>query len=204
MVAVAGGVTAVVVTRDLSPVRSSSELAPAAGPGYAAGGRADIPAAPSASSQIANLLPQLGSPDCPPEVLAMSSASAVQVPSGFNNRETEDDGVTTVVLATPVLSYSPGETVDIYSRLIDDSSGTVYLPCTYLGGPVSATASPTAVPASSAAMPVGGLTAGGQPLLQVQVPATAVTGDLFQIVVELRSTTGSAPTFEGRLSIEVS
>jgi hypothetical protein len=206
MVAVAGGVTAVVVSRDLSPARSSSALSPAAGLGSeAVGGGADVPAAPGGSTRSsATLQPLFQVPSlCSPEVLATSSTSAAQTPAGFNNHDTYDDGVTTVVLATPVLSYSPGETVDIYSRLIDDGSGTVYLPCTFLGGPLSASTSPTAVPASTAAMPVGDLSVDGQPLLQVEVPATAVAGDSFQIEVEVPSTSGSAPAFEGHLPIEV-
>ncbi|MGO8687010.1 MAG: anti-sigma factor family protein [Candidatus Dormibacteria bacterium] len=204
MVAVAGGVTALVVTRDLTPVRSSTSSGVAL-PGAAAGGRAAIPAAPVASPlPSAGLLPLVGPLGCPAEVLATSPASAAEIPAGFNNHQTEDDGVTTVVLATPVLSYSPGETVDVYARLIDDGSQTVYLPCTFLEGPVSATSSPTAVPASSAAVPAGGLSVDGQPLLQVQVPATAVAGDILEIAVEVPSAVEATPTVEGHLSIEVS
>jgi anti-sigma factor RsiW len=186
MVAVAGGVTAaVVLTRGAGPTRTYS-AAPALAPGSNAGAGAAIQA-PLASPQSASLLPELaplfrGFAGCP-KVLPISRAQALEIPAGFSNHATGDNGVSTGVVATQASSFAPGGTVDIYVRLIADSSSTVSLPCTFLVGPPSASSSEEDEVTVAVPTPVTGLTVDGQPLLQVTVPATAVAGQTFEIVV---------------------
>jgi hypothetical protein len=210
MVAVAGGVTAVLVTRDLTPVRSSSALAGPLSPENAAGA-GTAARAPSVSPPGASLAPQYEAPApaseacAAPQPLGTGAASAAEIPAGFANRDTKDDGFTTVVLATQAGSFAPGATVDIYARLIDDSDGAVYLPCTLLEGPVpSSPSSSLTVPAfTPSATPLGGLTVDGQPLLEVTLPASAVAGETFQVVVAVPAGAGEAVASEVSLPIQV-
>jgi hypothetical protein len=187
MVAVAGGVTAaVVLTRGAGPTRTYM-AAPAVAPGSNAGAGAAIHA-PLASPQSASLLPELapllgGLTDCSPKALPISKAEALEIPVGFSNHATEDNGVSTGVVATQASSFVPGGTVDIYARLIDDSSHAVSLPCTVLVGPQSSSSSPGDDFTMAVPTPVAGLTVDGQPLLQVTVPATAVAGQTYDILV---------------------
>ncbi|MGD0448956.1 MAG: zf-HC2 domain-containing protein [Candidatus Dormibacteria bacterium] len=144
--------------------------------------------APLASPQSASLLPELapllgGFTDCSPRALPISKTEALEIPTGFPNHATEDNGVSTGVVATQASSFAPGGTVDIYARLIDDSGGAVSLPCTFLVGPPSASSSGADEVTVAVPTPVAGLTVDGQPLLQVTVPATAVAGQSFEIVV---------------------
>ena len=181
----AAAVAAVVVVGHLNSgtvVPSSSSAGMSSGVALAPGAaiRAPLP-----SPQSASLLPELGLvPVCSPKALPISKAEALGIPTGFPNHATEDNGVSTGVVATQASSFAPGGTVDIYARLIDDSSGAVSLPCTFLVGPPPVSSSGAdegtvvAVPT-----PVAGLTVDGQPLLQVTVPATAVAGQSFEIVV---------------------
>ena len=180
----AAAVAAVVVVGHLNSgtvVPSSSSAGMSSGVALAPGTaiRAPLP-----SPQSASLLPELGPlPVCSPKALPISKAEALEIPTGFPNHATEDNGVSTGVVATQASSFAPGATVDIYARLIDDSSHAVSLPCTVLVGPQSSSSSPGDDFTMAVPTPVAGLTVDGQPLLQVTVPATAVAGQTFEIVV---------------------
>ena len=142
---------------------------------------------------------------CASQTLSISAASAAQIPDGFNNQATHDDGVTAVILATPSSDYTPGETVDVYARLIDDSTGAVSLPCTLLAGPEAGGSSAAlAVPATeTSATPAGTLTFEGQPVFAVVVPGTAVAGTTYQIVVDVPAGPGEATAKQVTLSVRV-
>jgi hypothetical protein len=181
----AAAVAAVVVVGHLNSgavVPSSSSAGMSSGVALAPGTaiRAPLP-----SPQSASLLPEeLGPlPVCSLKALPISEAEALEIPAGFPNHATEDNGVSTGVVATQASSFAPGGTVDIYARLIDDSSRAVSLPCTFLVGPPSASSSGADEVTVAVPTPVAGLTVDGQPLLQVTVPATAVAGQSFEIVV---------------------
>ena len=142
---------------------------------------------------------------CASQTLSISAASAAQIPDGFNNQATHDDGVTDVILATPSSDYTPGEIVDVYARLIVDSTGAVSLPCTLLAGPeVGGSGAAVSVPATEApATPAGALTYDGQPVLEVVVPTAATAGQTYQIVVEVPAGAGEAQAKQVTLSIQV-
>lgn len=144
-------------------------------------------------------------PVCPSQTLNISAASAAEIPDGFNNQATHDDGITDVILATQSLDYTPGETVDIYSRVIDDGAGVVSLPCTLLAGPgVGGSSAALEAPASATyATPAGTLTVGGQPLLKVAVPRSASAGQTYQIVAEVPAGAGEAQAKQVTLTIQV-
>ncbi|MGD1054327.1 MAG: zf-HC2 domain-containing protein [Candidatus Dormibacteria bacterium] len=212
VVAAAGVAAALVITggsltRGPEHGVSSGAALPAAGaPSYA-----ELAPQSSACSAGCSVLPNVVGPSsaplgyCASTSLSVSATSAAQIPDGFNNRATQDDGITDVILATPSLDYTPGETVDVYVRLIDVSSGAVSLPCTSLAGP-SAGGSGTvaAVPGTTTyATPVGTLTVSGQPVLEVVVPDDAVAGDTYQIVAEVPAGAGEAQTKQVTLSIQV-
>ncbi|MGA8015276.1 MAG: zf-HC2 domain-containing protein [Candidatus Dormiibacterota bacterium] len=130
------------------------------------------------------------------------------VPSDFNNREVQDDGTSTVVIATSVSSYSPGETVDVYARVVDDSNRAVDIPCTYLvpaaeAGTHAAGPDYEAPAAPGTALPSSQIAVDGGPLLQATIPATAAPGETLQIEVEVPAA-GGQPAHEVALSIQVS
>jgi len=181
---VAAAAAAVVVVGHLNSgtvVPSSSSAGMSSGVALAPGTaiRAPLP-----SPQSASLLPEVGLlPVCSPKALPISKAEALEIPTGFPNHATEDNGVSTGVVATQASSFAPGGTVDIYARLIDDSGGAVSLPCTFLVGPPSASSSGADEVTVAVPTPVAGLTVDGQPLLQVTVPATAVAGETYDILV---------------------
>ena len=184
-VLVAAAVAAVVVVGHLNSgtiVHSSASAGVSSGAALAPGAaiRAPLP-----SPQSASLLPEVVGPlpVCSPKALPISKAEALEIPAGFSNHATEDNGVSTGVVATQASSFVPGGTVDIYARLIDDSSHAVSLPCTVLLGPQSSSSSPGEDFTMAVPTPVAGLTVDGQPLLQATVPATAVAGQTYDIVV---------------------
>jgi hypothetical protein len=184
LVVAAAAAAAVVVVGHLNSgtvVPSSSSAGMSSGVALAPGTaiRAPLP-----SPQSASLLPEVGLlPVCSPKALPISKAEALEIPTGFSNHATEDNGVSTGVVATQASSFAPGATVDIYARLIDDSSHAVSLPCTVLVGPQSSSSSPGDDFTMAVPTPVAGLTVDGQPLLQVTVPATAVAGETYDILV---------------------
>jgi hypothetical protein len=217
VVAAAGVAAAVVITghflpggtvssgRSYSAMSGGSAMqgAVASGPASAAAGPAN-PAA-CAVSGCSTLAPSTSA--CLPEPLAISADSAADVPAGFSNRDINDDGITKVVIASQASSFAPGETVDIYARLIDDGTGAVYLPCTVLEGPQEVSPnSALTVPGGktrASATPVGRITVDGQPVLQVVVPLSATSGETFQIVVEVPASAGEARSHTVSLSIQV-
>ena len=142
---------------------------------------------------------------CTAQPLAAAAGSAEQVPSGFGNRDVQDDGTTRVVIATQASSFAPGQTVDIYARLIDDHTGAVYLPCTYLAEPTGGgeVAVPGASRLSRPATPAAGITVDGQPILQVTVPTSASAGETMDVVVEVPGTSGSGGPRLVTLSIQM-
>jgi len=87
------------------------------------------------------LLPEVVVPSasaaCASTTLKISAASAAQIPDGIQQPGLPDDSFTDVVLAAPSFDYTPGATIDVYARIIDDASGVVSLPCTVLAGPES-------------------------------------------------------------------
>jgi hypothetical protein len=155
-------------------------------------------------------VPAVGAPPtssaCVPQILGSSAASAAQIPAGFNNQATRDDGVDDVILATPSLDYTPGETVDIYARVVDDATRTVSLPCTVLAGPeLGGAGAALGVPVTATpATPAGTSIFSGQSVLEVVVPGTAVAGESYQIAVQVPAGDGEAQAKEVTLTIEVS
>jgi anti-sigma factor RsiW len=210
----AAGVAAIVVL-NAGSVPGTDHYSSGAGSGSAALGR--VPAAgnqpggpqSSACSSGCSVLPQNAAPSasavCVSTTLSISATSAAEIPAGFSNQTTEGDGTTKVVIATQASGYSPSGTVDIYARLIDDATGAVYLPCTFLVGPtVGGSATVAAAPATEApATPAGALTHDGQPVLEVVVPTAATAGQTYQIVVEVPAGAGEAQVKDVTLSIQV-
>jgi hypothetical protein len=142
---------------------------------------------------------------CASTTLSISAASAAQIPDGFNNRVTQDDGVTDVILAAPSFDYTPGGTVDVYARIIDDATGGVSLPCTVLAGPeVGGSGAALELPSTAtSATPAGTLTVGGQPVLKVVVPSTATAGQTYQIVVDVPASAGDPQAWQASIPIDV-
>jgi len=209
----AAGVAAVVVIGHLQPGPNFSAASSAAAPAGGVPGRAALGPVPSSSACAGGCFAAAPSTACLMEPLSTGAAEAVaaaQVPAGFGDIDTHDDGITNVVLATQASSFAPGATVYIYARLIDDASGAVSLPCTYLSGP--------AVPAPEAnagqevslpgatipATPAARITVDGQPVLQAKVPASAVPGETFAVIVEVPAGSGEAQAHQVSLSIQVS
>jgi hypothetical protein len=205
VVAAAGVAAALVITGGSlarSPDHAVSGSLPMAG---SAGNGAQLPQSSACTGGCFAPGAIVPSTACASQTLIISAASAAQIPDGFNNRATHDDGVTDVILATPSSDYTPGETVDVYARLIDDSTGAVSLPCTLLAGPeVGGSGAAVTVPATEApATPAGALTYDGQPVLEVVVPTAATAGQTYQIVVEVPAGAGEAQAKDVTLSIQV-
>jgi hypothetical protein len=146
---------------------------------------------------------------CPVPV-PTGSADPTAIPPGYNNRVVRDDGTTTVVLATNVSSYSPGETVEIYARLVDDRTGRAELPCAYLlglptGGVYAIPAGPghaqSGEPGAVAAA-ASGTMVNGAPTELVAIPATASSGQTLQVAVDV-PTVGAQAAHQVLLSISV-
>ena len=204
MVAAVAGVTAVVVVGHLNPgleTRSptagySAPLEAGVSHGSAAqpvagvnGGAGACPGAGCPSPTVATV--PVGT--CAATALGTSAASAAEIPTGFNNRDSNDDGTTRVVIATQASSFTPGETVDVYARVIDDDTGAVYLPCTSLEAAVSGSSNALALPFEAIlATPAPGIAVGGEPVLQVTLPVSTATGQTYQIVVEVPVSAGEA------------
>jgi hypothetical protein len=171
-------------------------------------GKGEQPPQSSACTSGCALLPEVVVPSasaaCASTTLSISATSAAQIPDGFNNRDTQDEGGTDVILAAPSFDYTPGATVDIYARLIN-STGAVSLPCTLLAGPEGGgSGAATEVPAiTGSATPAGTLTVGGQPVLKVVVPSTATAGETYQIVVDVPASAGDPQAWQASLSIQV-
>jgi hypothetical protein len=214
----AAAVAAVVVVGHFNPgaaVRSSSSSSMSSGIALAPGHAQSVGGSPG-SNAAAGSCAESGCPHpaviapanpgaCASTTLSISAASAAQIPDGFNNRVTQDEGGTDVILAAPSFDYTPGETVDVYARLIDDSSGIVFLPCTILEGPVSGSSSAALeVPATAiSATPAGTLTVGGQPVLKVVVPSTATAGQTYQIVIDVPASAGDPQAWQASIPIQV-
>ncbi len=144
-------------------------------------------------------------PACPVTLAPGARAVGTAIPAVYNNREVRDDGVTTAILATSVSSYAPGESVEIYARLVDDRTGTVSLPCAYL----EPAPTPTAGPQHAIATPASGAFSAPVPAqlgladgLSVKVPGTAVPGETLEIVIEVPGR-GGEPAHQVDLSITV-
>ena len=177
-------------------------LAPSFSSGSASQAGRSLPAAPSPAPLT---VPVTG---CT-AVVIQGVQNAGAIPSGFNNHEVQDDGTSTVVLATPVSSYSPGETFDVYSRVVDDSTQAVEVPCTYLlPAPAGQAGVHGAGPAEDSpvmpntALPNPGMSADGGPLLQVTVPTAATPGETLQLAVAVPAI-GGQPAHQVTLSIQV-
>ena len=142
---------------------------------------------------------------CTAQPLAIAAASAEQVPAGFGNRAIQDDGTTRVVVATQASTFAAGQTVDIYARLIDDQTGAVALPCTYLaeltGG--HEPAAPGAPQLPSLAIPAARIAVDGQPIVQATVPGSAAPGQTLQVVVEVPGGSGIGEPRLVTLTIQV-
>jgi hypothetical protein len=209
VVAAAGVAAALVITGGVLPGSTLHSAASSGSPPMAGapGNAALLPqrAACTAACPTSEPLVPPTPAGCTSQTLMISAASAAQIPDGFNNRATHDDGVTDVILATPSSGYTPGETVDVYARLIVDSTGAVSLPCTLLAGPeVGGSGAAVTVPATAApATPAGALTYDGQPVLEVVVPTAATAGQTYQIVVEVPAGAGEAQAKAVTLSIQV-
>jgi anti-sigma factor RsiW len=207
VVAVAGVATALVIsggslTRG-TPQSASSSTASVPTAGAYAGSEGNVAALPNLAAP--SVAPAPHSAACSAQSLGVSAASAEQIPDGFNNRDTQDDGTTTVVIATQASGYTPGETVDVYARLIDDGTRAVSLPCTLLIGPeASRSGAAITVPATAApATPAGALTYEGQPVLEVVVPGAAVAGETYQIVAQVPAAAGQTQGNQVSLTIQV-
>ena len=215
MVAVAGGVAAMVVIGPLQPGfdRAGAGTAFSSALGT---GSSHVPAAPEArgSVNVSNGCASGGcsaakaapgtTAACSATALAISASSAAEIPTGFNNNVTHDDGSTRVVIATQASSFTPRETVDIYARVIDDGTGAVYLPCTSLEAVVSGSTNSLALPLEAVpATPAPEIAVGGEPVLQVTIPASAVAGQTYEIVVEVPVSAGEAQSSQVSLSIHV-
>jgi hypothetical protein len=219
MVAVAGGVAAVVVTGHLN-AGVTTQSGAASHPGFSAplsaGTAGAVPENPAACAAQAcpnaatgptstpMPVPELA-PACPAELQDTSAASAAEAPDGFSNQISKDDGTTRVVIATQAASFTPGETVDIYARVIVDSTGAVYVPCTVLAAPET-TPSGGAEAASGAqtpATPVGGVSVGGVPVLEVVVPKSAMAGETFQVIAAVPTGLGETTAVQVSLPIGV-
>jgi hypothetical protein len=143
---------------------------------------------------------------CSAQPLGTGAAAAAQVPAGFSNQITNDDGSVRVVIATQASSFAPGGTVYIYARLIDDSGGEVYLPCTDLAGPEPAVSggAANASGAETSATPEGQLVYEGQPVLQATLPLAAQPGETYEVVVQVPAVGGEAQARQVSLAILVS
>jgi hypothetical protein len=143
---------------------------------------------------------------CPVALSPGGRAVSVAIPTVYNNHEVQDDGVTTAIVATSVSSYSPGQSVEVYARLVDDRTGAVSLPCAFL---VAASPSrsqlgllaPTSGSAASLATPALGIS-GGVSVLEVRVPATATAGETLEIIVDVPAA-GGEPAHQVSLAITV-
>ena len=208
MVAVAGGIAALVVTGPLQPGRVhargeagfSAALAP---------GSSEVPAAKGAAGGAGNSpIPQAAVPTagatCSATALSVSATSAAEFPTGFNNRITNDDGSAEVVIATQVKDFTPGETVDVYARVIYDVTGAVYVPCTSLasGGPVHAGALGLSG-GPILASPAPGIVVGGGPVLKVTIPVSTTPDQPYEIVVDVPLSPGSTQDYQVPLSIQI-
>jgi anti-sigma factor RsiW len=206
-VVAAAGVAAALVISGGSLARDTTQSAASSGSlaGPYSGSAGNVSVLPQVSVPSANSAPPAHSALCASQTLGISATSADQIPDGFNTRVTQDDGITDVILAAPSFDYTPGETVDVYARIIDDATEAVSLPCTLLVGPEAAgSGAALTVPATAApATPAGALTYGGQPVLEVVVPGAAVAGETYQIVAEVPAGAGQTQATEVTLSIQV-
>ncbi|HXZ99315.1 MAG TPA: zf-HC2 domain-containing protein [Candidatus Binatia bacterium] len=160
-------------------------------------------AAPSAAS-VPEAGPEFSGTQCAPAPIPASAASAERPPAGFSNTDLQTRGATTVVVATQAAAYAPGQTVVIYARIVDDQTGQVEVPCTFL---VPATAfspsRPAGEPTSALeALPQAGLSIGGGATLAATIPGTAVAGSTYEVVVQVPSAAGGQPQ-QVTLSIQV-
>ena len=217
MVALAGGIAALVVIGPLQPgldhARGGTSFSsgPAVGsslvPGAKGAEAAPVnPAVCGVTGGCATSQPAVptATATCSATALSVSASSATEFPTGFNNRTTNDDGSAKVVIATQVDAFTPGETVDVYDRVIYDDTGAVYLPCTSLvaGGSVQAGAAPL----SSAPIPAvlaPDLAVTGEPILQVTIPVSTPPNQPYQIVVDVPLSPGSTQDYQVSLTIQV-
>jgi anti-sigma factor RsiW len=193
---------AVVPSSSSAGMSSGVALAPAHVPAFEVAPSGNAATGVCAAAGCPTLTPSTA---CPSQLQGTDAASASQIPDGFNNRVSQNDGFTEVILATPSLDYTPGETVDVYARLVDVSTDAVYLPCTFLVGPtVGGSATVAAAPATTTyATPIGTLTVDGQPVLEVVIPSTEAAGQNCQIVAEVPAGAGEAQASEVTLKIQV-
>lgn len=221
MVAVAGGIAALVLVGPLNPgithqspgysasLSSGKSRSGVAGPvapgadfGQASSGTGGCAASGCASKQA---VPGATPAACAATSLSISAVSAAEIPTGFNNHATEDDGSAKVVIATQASSFTPGETIDVYARVIDDGTGAVYLPCTSLEAAVSGSTGALALPlVTIPATPAHGISVGGEPVLQVTIPLSAGAGQTYQIVVDVPVSAGETQARQVSLDIQVS
>jgi len=150
-----------------SPLRRELQFAP----------RCRLRRAPASS-------PRSGScPVCSPKALPISKAEALEIPTGFPNHATEDNGVSTGVVATPGVELRARCDCRYLRALIDDSSHAVLPPLHRPGRAAVLLLEPGGRLHHGRPHSGRGLTVDGQPLLQVTVPATAVAGETYDILV---------------------
>ncbi|MGD1034806.1 MAG: zf-HC2 domain-containing protein [Candidatus Dormibacteria bacterium] len=212
-VAAVAAVAAVVVVGHLNPGLEARSPAAAHGAGgsyaQAAPGGVAAPINPASGCNAggcsaAQVQPEATPAACAATTLSVTASSAARIPTGFNNHATNDDGSTKVVIATQASSFTPGETIDVYARVIDDETGAVYLPCTSLETSVSDAKAALALPNGPIlATPAAGIAVAGGPVLQVTIPLSTTPDQTYQIVVEVPVAAGEAQTREVALSIQV-
>lgn len=195
--ATAALVAAVVIPLTLGGGPAMNGSASKLGPSAAAGPAQTVPTAPCGGCATAA--------ECPAPLAPGGTPLSTAIPAVYNNRVVRDDGVTTAIVATSVSSYAPGQTVAIYARLVDDLTGAVTLPCTYLAPAPGYGSERLALPASGALLPEvvpGSLGIAGQAELQVRIPAAAVAGETLEIVVEVPAA-GGEPAHQVTLPVTV-
>jgi hypothetical protein len=190
--ATAALVAAVVVPTTLGHGPASGLRLPVLAPSSGAAGsyareavpQGSIPAAPCGGCSAATA--------CPAPLAPTGAPLSTAIPAIYNNRAASDDGVTTAIVATSVSTYAPGQTVEIYARLVDDRSGAVTLPCTFLGPASAAGSHSLSGPFSGAASPEVPATLGleGQGILEATVPASAPAGETLDIVIDVPAARG--------------
>jgi hypothetical protein len=189
-VAAAVAAAVVVAGRLPGPVAHPAVAPPSSSPALAAPGSGCLGCQGVALPLLQCVVQPLPSPGPSPE----------KAPPGFTNAASEDDGSRRVVLATQASASAPGDTLDIYARVIDDATGAVGLPCVYLTGVTGAHPAQAALP--QAATPAGRVTIDGVPVLEVTIPRAATRGETLELLAEVPAADGQ-PARQVTLPIQV-
>ena len=201
MVAMAGLATVVVMTGQFSPkVDIPSTTGGMAVPGIVN----PQSLTPSSGCQSQDCFAQAPSATCISQPLSIPENTAVEIPTTYLNSMSSIDGSIEVVIATPTLKVAAGSIVSIYARLIHLDTGIVELPCVALAGPGS---TQSQLPAEVSGGQISGIpviqpATGAE--LQVSIPSTATTGEYFQIVVEVPSSSLETKLHSVNLSLQIS